>query len=44
MLLLDGLQGLCSRWTLIHALKVPDEHGTLLVPGVNSSLREDDEP
>jgi hypothetical protein len=28
MLLLDGLQGLCSRWTLIRVLKVSDEYGT----------------
>jgi hypothetical protein len=35
MLLLDGLEGLGSRWTLICALEVPDEHGTQLVPGVN---------
>jgi hypothetical protein len=27
-LLLDGLQHLCSRRTLVHALKVPDEYGT----------------
>jgi hypothetical protein len=28
MLLSDGLQSLSSRWTLIRALKVLDEHGT----------------
>jgi hypothetical protein len=28
MLLLDGLQSLSNIWLLIHALKVPDEHGT----------------
>jgi hypothetical protein len=28
VLLLDGLEGLCGRWTLIGALEVPDEHGT----------------
>ncbi len=28
MLLPDGLQSLCCRWTLVRALKVPDEHGT----------------
>jgi hypothetical protein len=28
MLLLDGLEGLGGRWTLICALEVPDEHGT----------------
>jgi hypothetical protein len=39
ILLLDGLEGLGSRRTLIGALEVPDEHGTQLVPGVNGSLR-----
>jgi hypothetical protein len=39
MLLLDGLEGLGSRQTLIGALEVPDEHGTQLVLGVNGSLR-----
>jgi hypothetical protein len=39
VLLLDGLDGLNSRRTLIGALEVPDEHGTQLVPGVNGSLR-----
>jgi hypothetical protein len=38
ILLLDGLEGLGSRRTLIGALKVPDEHSTQLVPGVNGSL------
>jgi hypothetical protein len=28
MLLLDGLQSLYSRWTLVCALEVPDEYGT----------------
>jgi hypothetical protein len=28
MLLLDGLQNLSSRWTLVHALEVSNEHGT----------------
>jgi hypothetical protein len=28
MLLLDGIQNLSSRWLLIRALKVSDEHGT----------------
>jgi hypothetical protein len=28
MLLLDGLQSLCYRWTLIGALEVANEHGT----------------
>jgi hypothetical protein len=27
MLLLDGLQSLSSRWTLVCTLEVPDEHG-----------------
>jgi hypothetical protein len=38
MLLLDGLEGLGGRWTLIGALKVPDEHGTQLISGVNGSF------
>jgi hypothetical protein len=38
MLLLDGLEGLSGKWTLIGALEVSDEHGTQLVPGVNGSL------
>jgi hypothetical protein len=29
--LLDGLEGLSSRWTLVRALKVSNEHGTQLV-------------
>jgi hypothetical protein len=32
MLLSDGLQGLCCRWMLVRAPKVPSEHGTQLVP------------
>jgi hypothetical protein len=28
MLLLDGLQGFCYGWTLVHSLEVADEHGT----------------
>jgi hypothetical protein len=31
VLLLDGLEGLSGRWTLIGALEVPDEYGTQLV-------------
>jgi hypothetical protein len=27
MLLPDGLQSLCYKWMLVHALEVPDEHG-----------------
>jgi hypothetical protein len=38
MLLLDGLEGLGIRRTLLGALEVPDEHGTQLVPRVNGSL------
>jgi hypothetical protein len=38
MLLLDGLEGLSSRWTLIGALEVLDEHDTQLVPWVNGSF------
>jgi hypothetical protein len=38
MLLLDGLEGLSGRWTLIGAQEVPDEHGTQLVPEVNGSF------
>jgi hypothetical protein len=36
MLLLEGLG---SRWTLICVVKVPDEYGTQLIPGVDRSLR-----
>jgi hypothetical protein len=39
VLLLDGLEGLGGRWTLIGALEVPDEHGTQLVSGVNGFFR-----
>jgi hypothetical protein len=39
MLLLDGLEGLGSRWTLIGALEVSNEHSTQLVLGVNGSFR-----
>jgi hypothetical protein len=38
MLLLDGLESLSGRWALIGDLKVPDEYGTQLVPGVNGSF------
>jgi hypothetical protein len=31
MLLLDDFEGLISRWTLVCALKVPNEHRTQLV-------------
>jgi hypothetical protein len=33
--LLDGLEGLSNRWTLVRALKVSNEHGTQLVPGLD---------
>jgi hypothetical protein len=39
VLLLDGLEGLGGRWTLIGALEVPDEHGTQLVVGVIGFFR-----
>jgi hypothetical protein len=42
VLLLDGLQSLSSRWTLVCTLEVPDEHGTQLVPGVDRSLGQID--
>jgi hypothetical protein len=38
VLLLDGLEGLGGRWTLIGALEVSDEYGTQLVPRVNGSF------
>jgi hypothetical protein len=28
MLLFEGLQSFCHRWTLVRALKAADEHGT----------------
>jgi hypothetical protein len=39
MLLLNDLEGLDGRWTLIGSLEVPGEHDTQLVPGVNGSFR-----
>jgi hypothetical protein len=39
MLLFDGLEGLSSRWTLVCALEVLNEHGTQLVPGVDGFFR-----
>jgi hypothetical protein len=39
MLLLDGLEGLSGRWTLIGALEVLVEYGIQLVSGVNGSFR-----
>jgi hypothetical protein len=44
MLLLDGLQSFCCRWTLIRALEVVNEHGTNLVPVLDSAFRQIDEP
>jgi hypothetical protein len=38
MLLLDGLEGISSRWTLVCALEVPIEHVTHLVPRVDGSF------
>jgi hypothetical protein len=35
MSLLDSLEGLSSRCTLIHALKVSNKHGAQLVPGLD---------
>jgi hypothetical protein len=35
MLLLDGLQSLSSRRTLVRTIEVFDEHGTQLVTGVD---------
>jgi hypothetical protein len=39
MSLLDGLDGLNSRWTLVRALKVSNEHGTQLVLGLDGCFR-----
>jgi hypothetical protein len=44
MLLLDGLQSLSSRWTLVCTLEVPDEYGTQLVSGVDRFLGQIDKP
>jgi hypothetical protein len=44
MLLLDGLQSFSCRWMLVCTLKIPDEHGTKLVPIVDGSFRQVDEP
>jgi hypothetical protein len=38
VLMLDSLEGLDSRWTLIGVMEVLDEHGTQLIPGVNGSF------
>jgi hypothetical protein len=43
MLLLDGLQSFCCRWTLIRALEVVNEQGTNLVPVLDSAFRQIDE-
>jgi hypothetical protein len=39
MLLPNGIQCLCCRWTLVHALKVPNKYGTQLVPRSDRSFR-----
>jgi hypothetical protein len=39
MLLLNGLEGLSSRWMLIRVIEVPDERGTHLVLGVDGSFK-----
>jgi hypothetical protein len=39
MLLINGLEGLDSKWTLICALEVPNEYDTQLIPGVDGSFR-----
>jgi hypothetical protein len=44
MLLLDGVQSFGSRWLLICALQIVDEHGTELVPVVDGSFDQVDEP
>jgi hypothetical protein len=44
MLLLDGLQSLSSRWTLVCILKVPYEYDMQLVSGVDRSLGQIDKP
>jgi hypothetical protein len=44
MSLLDSLEGLSSRWTLVRALKVSNKHGTQLVPGLDGCFRKVDEP
>jgi hypothetical protein len=44
MHLLDGIHGLCSGWTLVCTLEVPNEHGTQLVSVVDGSLGQIDEP
>jgi hypothetical protein len=35
MLMFDGLESLNSRWMLVHALEVPDEHGIYLFQSVD---------
>jgi hypothetical protein len=44
ILLLDGLQSFGSRWPLICALEIADEHGIELVPIVDGSFGYVDEP
>jgi hypothetical protein len=44
MSLLDSLEGLSSRWTLVRALKVSNKHDTQLVPGLDGCFKQVDEP
>jgi hypothetical protein len=44
MSLLDSLEGLNSRWTLVCALKVSNKHGTQLVPGLDGCFGQVDKP
>jgi hypothetical protein len=44
MLLLDGLQSLSSGWMLVCTIEVSDEHGTQLVPDIDTSIRQIDKP
>jgi hypothetical protein len=44
MLLLDGVQSFGSRWPLIYALEIIDEHRTELDPVVDGSFDQVDEP
>jgi hypothetical protein len=43
MSLLDSLEGLSSKWTLVRALKVSNKHGTQLVPGLDGCFGQVDE-
>jgi hypothetical protein len=44
MSLLDSLEGLNSRWTLIRALKVSNKHGTQLILRLDGCFGQVDEP